>query len=223
MMKNFKFVLVFLLVCTFAFAQGDGVAPNENLVVEGIPKIPVSLADAVGRYSEFRSADFTSWHPNKREMLITTRFADTAQVRQVKFPGGARPQLTFFPDRIAGAAYQPGSGDSLLFVKVIGGGEFFQIYRYDFSTGDITLLADGKSRNISPHWSYQGDRVAYGSTKRTGNDVDIWVVKASDPGSARMVAQMEGGGWEVCDWSPEGKQLRATNTVWASHGYVGLT
>src|ERR1700733_8055775 len=121
-------VLAVVLFASFACGQGDEVAPNENLVVEGIPKIPVSLADAVGRYSEFRSADFTSWHPNKREMLITTRFADTAQVHQVKFPGGARTQLTFFPDRIAEAEYQPGNGDSLLFVKDIGGGEFFQIY-----------------------------------------------------------------------------------------------
>ena len=28
-----------------------------------------------------------------------------------------------------------------------------------------------------------------------------------------MVAQMEGGGWEVSDWSPDGKQLLATNGV----------
>src|SRR3984957_11782635 len=108
MMKNFLVVFVILLGSTFACAQGDEVAPNENLVVEGIPKIPVSLADAVGRYSEFRSADFTSWHPNKREMLITTRFADTAQVHQVKFPGGARTQLTFFRDAVrSGIFYEP--------------------------------------------------------------------------------------------------------------------
>ena len=90
----------------------------------------------------------------------------------MKAPGGARTQLTFFPDRIAGARYQPVNGDSFLFVKDVGGGEFFQIYRYDFASGSITLLTDGKSRNISPHWSYQGDLIAYGSTKRTGNDVD---------------------------------------------------
>src|ERR1700683_1073428 len=158
-----------LVFAAFAFAQNDVVAPNENLVVEGIPKIPVSLAESVGRYSEFRSADFTSWHPTKREMLIETRFADTAQVHQVKFPGGARTQLTFFPDRIAGADYQPGNGDSFLFIKDIGGGEFYQLYRYDVATGDITLLTDGKSRNKSPRWSYQGARIAYGSTTRTGN------------------------------------------------------
>ena len=215
-------VLAVILLATLALAQGDEVAPNENLVVEGIPKIPVSLAESVGRYSEFRAADFTSWHPTKREMLIETRFADTAQVHQVKFPGGARTQLTFFPDRVAGAIYQPVNGESFLFVKDVGGGEFFQLYRYDFATRDITLLTDGKSRNTSPRWSYQGDRVAYGSTKRSGNDVDLWVVNASDPASARMVAQMEGGGWEMSDWSPDGKQLLATNGVSAAESYVWL-
>ncbi|MGA7926093.1 MAG: S9 family peptidase [Candidatus Sulfotelmatobacter sp.] len=215
-------VLAVILFAVLAFAQSDEIVPNENLVAEGIPKIPASLAESVRRYSEFRFAGFASWHPTKREMLIETRFADTAQVHLVRFPGGARTQLTFFPDRIAGAEYQPGNGDSFLFVKDVGGGEFFQLYRYDLATGDITLLTDGKSRNTSPRWSYQGDRIAYGSTKRTGNDVDIWVVNANEAASAHMIAQMEGGGWSVSDWSPDGKQLLATNGVSAAESYVWL-
>ena len=137
-------VLALLLFATLAIAQSDVVVPNENLVVEGVPKIPASLAESVGRYSEFRSAGFVSWHPMKREMLIETRFADTAQVHQVKFPGGARTQLTFFSDRVANALYQPVNGESFLFMKDVGGGEFFQLYRYDLATGGVTLLTDGK-------------------------------------------------------------------------------
>ena len=215
-------VLVVLALATMAWTQSDDIVPNENLVAEGIPKIPASLAESVGRYSEFRTASFAGWHPTRREMLIETRFGDTYQVHQVKFPGGARTQLTFFPDRINGAQYQPGSGESFVFGKDIGGGEFFQLYRYDLPTGDITLLTDGKSRNTSPRWSHQGDRIAYGSTKRTGNDVDIWVVSASDPATAHMVAQMEGGGWGVSDWSPDGKQLLIMNEVSAAETYVWL-
>jgi dipeptidyl aminopeptidase/acylaminoacyl peptidase len=214
--------LTMILFASLALAQSDEVVPNENLVVEGIPKIPSSLAESVGRYGEFRSADFSSWHPTRREMLIETRFADTAQVHQVKFPGGARFQLTFFPDRVGNPIYEPVKGESFLFTKDVGGGEFFQLYRYDLATGDITLLTDGKSRNTDPRWSYQGDRVAYGSTKRTGNDVDIWVVNATDAASARLVAQMEGGGWGISDWSPDGKQLLVTNYVSAAESYVWL-
>ncbi|MGA8617803.1 MAG: prolyl oligopeptidase family serine peptidase [Candidatus Sulfotelmatobacter sp.] len=216
------YVLAVILFAALAFAQSDEVVPNENLVAEGIPKIPAVLADSVGRYSEFRAANFVSWHPTRREMLIETRFADTTQVHQVKVPGGARTQLTFFPDAIADAIYQPVNGDSFLFMKDIGGGEFFQLYRYELASGNVTLLTDGKSRNTGPRWSYRGDFIAYGSTRRSGSDVDIWVVNATDPTSARMVAQMEGGGWEVSDWSADGKQLLVTNQVSAAESYVWL-
>lgn len=221
-MKRRLALAVMALAGAIALAQSDEIVPNENLVAEGVPKIPASLAESVGRYSEFRAAGFASWHPIRREMLIETRFADTSQVHQVKFPGGARTQLTFFPDRIAGAAYEPVKGESFLFSKDVGGGEFFQIYRYDLGSGKITLLTDGKSRNTGPHWSYQGDRIAYSSTKRTGNDVDIWVVKVDDPASARMVAQNEGGGWSVEDWSPDGRQLLLSNGISAAESYIWL-
>jgi len=215
-------VLAVVLFATLAFGQSGEVVPNENLVVEGIPKIPAALADTVGRYSEFRAAFFASWHPTKRELLIQTRFADTVQVHQVKLPGGARTQLTFFRDRVGGATYQPVNGDSFLFTKDIGGGEFFQVYRYDLATGDTTLLTDGKSRNTGPRWSYQGDRIAFGSTRRSGNDVDIWVVTPTDPANAHMVAQMEGGGWGLSDRSPDGKQLLVENYVSATESYIWL-
>jgi dipeptidyl aminopeptidase/acylaminoacyl peptidase len=210
------------LLVPIALGQTDEIVPNENLVAEGIPKISSSIAESVGRYSEFRAAGFSSWNPAKREMLIQTRFADTSQVHLVKFPGGARTQLTFFRDRVAGARFEPTKGDTLLFSKDVGGGEFFQLYVYDLKTSDIKLLTDGKSRNTSARWSYQGDRIAYGSTKRTGSDVDIWVVNATDPASAHLVAQNEGGGWGVSDWSPDGKQLLLTNEVSAAESYVWL-
>ena len=221
-MRRVLYFVAVLLWGVLTFAQSNEIVPNENLVAEGIPKIPASLAESVGRYSEFRSAFFATWHPTRREMLIETRFADTNQVHQVKFPGGARTQLTFFPDRIAGAQYQPVNGDSFLFSKDVGGGEFFQLYLDDIKTGEIKLLTDGKSRNTGPRWSYQGDRIAYGSTRRSGNDVDIWVVNPSDAASAHMVAQMEGGGWNVEDWSPDGTQLVLQNFVSAAESDVWL-
>jgi dipeptidyl aminopeptidase/acylaminoacyl peptidase len=52
--------------------------------------------------------------------------------------------------------------------------------------------------------------------------VDIWVVRVAEPASARLVTQNEGGGWEVADWSPDGKQLLVTNFVSAAESYVWL-
>jgi dipeptidyl aminopeptidase/acylaminoacyl peptidase len=202
--------------------QAGEIAPGENLVLEGIPKVPSSLAAEVGRYTEFRSATFLSWHPTQREMLISTRFGDTPQIHQVKFPGGARTQLTFYPDRVGGGSYQPTKGESFVFSKDVGGNEFFQAYRYDMATGNVALLTDGKSRNTGGTWSNAGDWFAYGSTRRNGKDVDFYVINPTEPGSNRMLAQLEGGGWQVVDWSPDDRRVLAVEYVSINESYLWL-
>ena len=98
------------------------------------------------------------WSPVAREMLIATRFGDVPQLHLVKAPGGARQQLTFFADAVRTGRFHPNGGDYIVFMKDIGGGEWFQLYRYDVKTGDVTLLTDGKSRNLQGPWSSDGDR-----------------------------------------------------------------
>src|SRR5437762_13852078 len=88
-------------------AQPGAIPPGDNLVTDGVPPVPASIAEAGRRYSEFRSAAFWDWHPTRREMLVGTRFGDAQQLHRVKLPGGARMQLTFFADPVAGASYQP--------------------------------------------------------------------------------------------------------------------
>lgn len=215
-------LVVIACLCTRAFAQENTVAPNENLVVEGVPPIPVSLAESVERYSNFRGAGLASWSPSAREMLIVARFADVPQVHLVKMPGGARNQLTFYSDRVAGARFNPRRGSYFVFSKDVGGGEFFQLYRYDLASGDVALLTDGKSRNTDAVWAHGGSRIAYSSTRRNGNDTDAWVMDPSDPKTDHMLAKLEGGGWQALDWSPDEKQLLVMNEVSAEESYLWL-
>src|SRR3954453_11907959 len=102
------------LCVTSAIAAEPGaksLTPSENLVIDGIPPIPAELVEQIGRYTESRVAAVQDWHPTRTEMLITTRFGDVPQIHRVSKPGGARTQLTFFPDRITAATYQPKTGD----------------------------------------------------------------------------------------------------------------
>src|SRR5215207_501938 len=94
-----------------ALAQSPATQPSVNVVAKGIPPIPRDLVERVGRYTEFRGAVPVSWHPVRREMLIATRFADTAQIHCVKMPGGARTQLTFFKEPIDNGSFQPTEGE----------------------------------------------------------------------------------------------------------------
>lgn len=218
-------VRVFVFVCLVllgarAAGQTAAVVPNENLVVEGIPQIPASIAESVDHYSNYRAANFASWHPTRREMLVSTRFADAAEIHLVKMPGGARSQLTFYPDAVTSAHYEPTRGDYFVFGKDVGGGEFYQLYRYELESADITLLTDGKSRNTGAVWWKGGGKLAYGSTRRTGKDVDLWVVNPAEPKSDHMVAKLEGGGWMALDWSPDGGKMLVREEISANESYL---
>jgi dipeptidyl aminopeptidase/acylaminoacyl peptidase len=217
-------VAILLFTASVATAQSGGasLAPADNLVVEGVPSIPASLVEDVRRYTEFRSAALSSWHPVRREMLISTRFGDTAQVHRVRFPGGARTQMTFYPERVGGASYKPKTGDYFVFNKDIGGNEFFQLYRYDLADGNVTLLTDGKSRNTGGTWSNGGDRLVYTSTRRNGKDADQYIINPSDPATNRLLLQVDSGGWGTSDWSPDDKKLLVGEFISANESYLWI-
>jgi len=220
--KNPIAVAALFSISALTAAPSGDLKPSDNLVVEGVPPIPEALAEAVRPYTEVRNAFFTSWHPHRHEMLIDTRFGNSFQVHRVNGPGAARTQLTFYAEPVFGGQFDPVGGDSFVFAKDRGGDEFYQLYRYETADGRVTLLTDGKSRNTGPRWSNDGRRVAYGSTRRTGNDVDVWVVDAADPKTERRVADLSGGGWGVSDWSPDDGRLLLTNEVSINESYLWL-
>jgi dipeptidyl aminopeptidase/acylaminoacyl peptidase len=222
-MKRTRFVLALAAFAVLpVLAQDSYVAPPESLVVEGIPNIPAALADTAGRYASFRSASLSDWHPTKHEMLISTRFAETPQLHLVAMPGGARQQLTFYLDAVSNGKFHPNGGDYLVFSKDVGGGEWYQLYRYDVKTGEVTLLTDGKSRNLMGPWSSDGERIAYMSTRRTGKDTDLWVMNPSDSKTDRLLTQLSGGGWQPQDWSPDDKKILLLEELSINESYLWL-
>jgi dipeptidyl aminopeptidase/acylaminoacyl peptidase len=182
-------------------ATPDLVAKPTGLVADGIPGVPLALADSTRPYMEYRTAGFESWHPRDRTALITTRFGNTAQVHQVKTAGAARTQLTFENDRVVFATWAPVKGDVLIVQKDVGGDEFFQLYR--LIDGRLTLLTDGKSQNNFNAWSNDGSVFAYSSTRRNGRDSDLYVIDPRNPESERRVLEVNGGGWALTGFSPD--------------------
>jgi dipeptidyl aminopeptidase/acylaminoacyl peptidase len=224
-MKRFAWTVLVAMLFALAApagAQEGVVAPGENLVVDGIPPIPASLAATAGRYAQNRSAFPTDWHPQRRELLIGTRFGNTYQIHRVLMPGGARQQLTFFPEPVYGGSFHPNGGDYILFSKDVGGGEWYQLFRHDLATGMSTMLTDGKSRNIPGPWSTGGDQKAYTSTRRTGQDTDLWVIDPADPKTDHLLSELSGGGWEPQDWSPDDKKILLLEGISVNESYVWL-
>lgn len=237
-MKSHRYFIVFVLSLLSGlllhlpipvFAQMiDSAAilqPRDNLVLQNIPSVPLSLVEQADRYTQYRSASLASWHPTQREMLISTRFGDTSQVHRVSQPLGTRHQITFFAERVGGASYQPTDGSYFVFSKDIGGNEFSQTFRYDLDTGDVTLLTDGTSRNSRGTWSTAGDRLVYTSTRRNGQDADLYVIdplNPVNPASNRLLAETEGGGWFPTDWSPDDRHIAVIEYISITETHLWL-
>jgi dipeptidyl aminopeptidase/acylaminoacyl peptidase len=191
----------------------ESVAPNENLVLEGIRPISRAVAERVAPYTEFREAMLCDWHPTRREILISTRFADVPQLHRVAFPGGARTQLTFYPERVLQGWYRPRTADGFVFSKDVGGNEAFQFFWRDAATGRTALFTDGRSRNTGGRFSHSGHWFAYQSTRRNGRDTDLYLVDPADPAGERRLLEVEGGGWGACDWAHDDRTLLVAEYV----------
>jgi dipeptidyl aminopeptidase/acylaminoacyl peptidase len=196
-----------LALPTAALAQTSANAPDAverpaALVADGIPPVPMALAEQTRPYMEFRTASFAGWQPRDSSMLVTTRFGNTTQIHRVARPMGTREQLSFEVERVTGT-WSP-DGDVLLAWKDVGGNEFYQLHT--LRDGRLTLITDGRSRNtFLGAWSRDGRFIGYSSTRRTGRDTDLYLVDPRDPSSDRMLVQVSGGGWGIVDFAPDGR------------------
>lgn len=224
MFKKLVFLLIVFCLLSFilpASAQVERIEKG-NLVIEGIPEIPLSIIDRMQQYQNTRSAALSDWDPVGGGILITTRFAETGQFHYVESPGAARKQITFFSEPIGGGTICPDKKhNGFLFTKDVGGGENYQIFYFDFGSGVYKMLTDGKSRNGGPNWSNKGERFTYYSTKRNDRDWDIYIAEVDNPEQAKRITE-NAGVWLAVDWSPDDTKLLVMNYVSASVSYYHI-
>lgn len=198
-----------LMSCTF-LNSANILIPNPNLIADGLPDISEEIIADVQKYTDFRPTLFLDLHPSQPQMLVKTRpeQAQVMQLYRVDDADGKAVCLTTFPDAIASALYQPTEGLYCVFNKDVDGTEKYQNYRYDFDTGSITLLTDGKSRNQLGIWSATGDKMAFTSNERNGKDQDVYIIDPLNPASKQLIAEFSAGdSWSIKDWSKDGTTL----------------
>ena len=183
-------------------AQVQGIP---SLLQSGVPEVPRALRERLGQYQNARAAALLDVMPDGSAALVSTRFASTAQLHLVEHPMGARQQLTFGEEPIGSGKLAP-DGRSVYYLRDVGGGEFFQVYRLDRRSGRSELLTDGKSRHEGLILSHDGKQIAWASTARNGKDHDIYAGSTADPKKVRRLTEREGS-WEPVDFSRDGKRL----------------
>lgn len=224
-----------LAACASPPSTAPAVAPNSNLVVQGIPAVPQSLADAIGRYNDFRGHAFSDWHPTQREMLVSHRKAgaNTAQIFRVTAPLSEGVQLTDGVDPVARATYEPRHGQYIVFERSTGGNEVGQIYRLPLNQAGAqpVLLTNPDERHSINTWLRKSGRLVYSSVPidrtaqggtRTKITTTLWLMDPEKPEGRRKLAELDGGGWSATRPSPDERLVSLTRYLSANESQIWM-
>jgi dipeptidyl aminopeptidase/acylaminoacyl peptidase len=209
-------------------------APNGQLLAQGIPPVPMSLLERVARYTDFRGHSFVEWHPVKDEMLVAHRKAgdNKTQVYRLAQAMGALEPLTEGDDPVTSASWEPREGRYLVFKRGKGGDEADQIYRLDPSSRQTTLLTNPDEAHNIAGWirpsstllytSVPLDRTAAGGSRATINTT-LWAIDPAQPASSRRkVAELPGPGWYAGGVADDGRQIALVRHRSANESQVWL-
>ena len=209
------------------------IAPNANLLVQGIPPIPASLAAQVDKYTDFRGHGFVTWHPTKPEMIVTHRAPGSSVTHLFRLaqPLGRLEPLTEGPDPVSSAHYEPKEGRFLIYARATGGNEVSQLYRLDLPSRQSTLLTNPDERHAFETWfsksgrflfsSVPLDRTARGGT-RTAVSTVLRTMDPMDPSSVKILAELPGTGWNAGTLSKDEKTLTINRYISANESQVWL-
>ncbi len=208
-----------ILVTTIP-ARGQTMPVPETIKATNVPPVPAALNRALAQYQNIRAASFQGWNAIGTGIYITTRFADVPQVHFVADSGAARTQLTFLPERVGNVVPRPWH-EQFLYTMDEGGAENNQIFLQSQAGGALRRISDGKSRNMSPVWSPNGDMLAWSSNARNGRDMDIHIAAPGDAHFTRLLKAVSGQ-WTVGDWSPDETRIVAVEYVSINESYIHI-
>ena len=198
--------LILLLLLQVAFSQDDLVKPPDSILAEGF-SISSAIKEETSRYSTSRVGFFQSWHPLRREMLITTRFGQNNQAHLVKLPGGARNQLTFVEGGARWVSFQPTHGRFFVFTNDKDADGTSQLYSFDFETRRIEKLTPDRYDVGAFVWSKDGKYVIYAAVDEKNDSSEICLLDPLNPLRERCIKKLEGVVWDAHDISPDGRSI----------------
>ena len=217
--SSYSFVILFFTLNIISEVTSTSLN-NGQLILEDIPIIPQRISDDISRYQNIRSGSFQNFNEDGTEMYISTRFGNVSQLHKVKKPGGARFQLTYFEEPIGSINRQP-DGEVIAFTMDAKGNENAQVFILNPKNGEYKMLTDGISRNGSPVWSEDGEKIAYRSNKRNGASNDVWITSVDDKNKSEMILESQDGtSWGAIDWSNDNKKILIQNYISVSNSKI---
>ena len=203
-----------LLACLAARVHAqDTVTPNEHLQVSGMPPLPTTLMHALAPYTEFRPRSVASWHPTRRELIVSTRAGNTVQLHRVATPGGDLKELTAFAEPVRRGFFLAHAPDTLVFLRDTGGNEQTRVFRLDAAAKDPVALteADRRSEIAAQDHARRTLLITSVALDKTGRQEApserLTRIDPLHPEQTAIVATLPGTGWGAFSFSFDDRRL----------------
>ena len=179
-------------------------APGPDKIVS--PQICMYSVDAnkVVSFPRFRGSSFApAWSPDGGQLIFSSSMLGNPELF-VSDANGARPKrLTYTTTANTSAAWNPKTGQSIVFVSDRGGIPKLYLMNAD-GTNTVELDLPDKGYLIDPAWSPNGTMVAF-SWRRPDGNFDIYIMEPI----TRDIRQItrDSGKNERPSWAPDGRHI----------------
>jgi dipeptidyl aminopeptidase/acylaminoacyl peptidase len=202
-MLRFKLTLLSGLLLTTGAGLGAADLPHDPTVAAALP-----------RYLESRSARFIDWLPDG-SMILATRFGETEQIHRLRAPLSMREQLSFESAGVLAAAAEPEHGQAFVYLSPRMGGQNSALLLQRGPDQAAVALTDGNFRDGPALWAHDGTRIVFSSNRAAGvagRERDLELLDTTGGAPLRVLATGAGWRWQALDWSLDDRRLLLART-----------
>lgn len=207
-----------LLTITVAFlcaTLAGSTGPDDRAITD--PKSVASATDPAARpvpvddlyYT--RSVFGAAWSPDGQQVLFSSDMSGRFNLWKVRASGGWPIQLIQSDDVQSSAIWSP-DGKWIVYQQDHAGNELYDLYAIPSDGGEpINLTNTPEIREQDPHWSPDGNTIAFAYKPKDGTTYDIALLDWASRKVHKLTNEQQPGYfWSVVAWSKDSKTIYAS-------------
>lgn len=157
-----------------------------------------------------RSVFGAAWSPDGQQILFTSDVSGRFNLWKVRASGGWPVQLTQSDDVQSSAVWSP-DGKWIVYQQDRAGNELYDLYAIPSDGGESVNLTNTPAiREQDPHWSHDGNTIAFAYKPKDGSQYDIALLDWSTRKVHKLTNEQQPGySWNVVAWSNDDKTIYA--------------
>jgi len=209
-----SFLLLIVNCCNLCTPLAASTGPDDRPLTD--PKSIVSASNAAARPAPIddlyytRSVFAAAWSPDGKQIVFVSDLAGRTNLWKVSASGGWPIQLTQSDDRQYSPVWSP-DGKWIVYEQDHAGDELWDLYAIPSDGGEIINLTNTPAiREQDPHWSHDGNTIAFAYKTKEGSQYDIALLDWSTRKVHKLTNEQQPGfSWNVVAWSRDDKTIYA--------------